>query len=66
MRSQKNVNSTFSHPTASCPIASALYFKWTNLTKQFKKGSEQYETACLKYKWHLAKCAVCREGLDAA
>ena len=50
-----------SHPTANCPVARDLYFKgWV----KFEKGSKQYEYAAEKYRWHIAKCTVCREALD--
>ena len=51
-------------PTANCLEAEGLDAEWSQIAKWFKKGSKQYETACLRYKWHLAKCAVCREGLS--
>ena len=57
-------SSNISHPTARCPVATSLYFKWVAVAARFKKGRKPYESACLEYKWHVAKCAVCREGRD--
>ena len=54
-----------SHPIANCPVATSLYFKWVGVAVKFKKGRKPYEKACLEYKWHIAECPVCREGLDA-
>ena len=59
------MNTNFSHPTANCPKATEKYYAWIFVAKTFKPGTEQYEKACLRYKWHLAECDVCREGLDA-
>ena len=62
-----SLNTKFMHPiTNHCPDATAKYFEWSDVAKLFKKGSKQFEAACLRYKWHIAKCAVCREGSDAA
>ena len=52
------------HPTARCPEATEKYFGWVIVAKVFKKGSDKYETACLRYKWHVAGCDVCQRGLD--
>ena len=49
----------YSHPIANCPKARDLYFAWT----KHKKGTADYEKACLKYKWHIANCEVCQGGL---
>ena len=51
-----------SHPITRCPDARDLYFAWT----KFKKGTADYEKACLRYKWHVygGKCDKCREGLE--
>ena len=54
-----------SHPIANCEKAWELYYEWVPIAALFKKGRKQYESACLRYKWHIAKCPVCREGLDA-
>ncbi len=62
---QTSSNTNYHPTTARCPEAIGKYYAWNFVSKSFKKGSKQYETACLRYKWHLAKCAVCREGLDA-
>jgi len=53
-----------SHPVANCIKAKNLYYRWVRSAKTYKRGSKQYESACLRYKWHLAECEVCREGLD--
>ena len=53
-----------SHPTANCPVATVLYFKWVEVAAKFKKGTKPYEGILLDYKLHIAKCPVCREGLD--
>ncbi len=49
------------HPAANCAVAWLLYMEWAD----HKKGSKDYAYAGDKYKWHLAKCPVCREALDA-
>ena len=53
-----------SHPTANCPVATVLYFKWVGVAAKFKKGRKPYESACLEYKGHIAKCKVCQKGLN--
>lgn len=53
------------HPLARCPEATEKYFEWVDVAESYKKGSKQYEKACLRYKWHVAGCDVCQEGLDA-
>lgn len=56
-----NINS--SHPVVDCLVGTAEYWGWVFVSRAFEKGSEEYETACLRYKWHIAKCDVCRKGL---
>ena len=58
------MNSNYSHPTANCPVATVLYFKWVEVAAKFKKGMKPFGDARLEYKGHIAKCTVCREGLD--
>ena len=53
-----------SHPTANCPVATALYFKRVEVAARFKKGMKPFGNARLEYKGHIAECPVCREGLD--
>ena len=57
------LNTNYSHPIASCNRAKVLYYAWTFVAEIYKKGSEQYEEACLRYKWHLAECQTCQKGL---
>ena len=51
------------HPIACCDAAKDLYYAWGFVAEVYKKGSEQYEEACLRYKWHLAECQTCQKGL---
>ena len=51
------------HPICSgCLKSGELYSAWAEVAKDYKKGTKEYETACLRYKWHLANCN-CRKGL---
>ena len=63
--SQSSLNTNSSLLIDNCSEAEFLYHAWCLVAMVYKKGNEQYELACLRYKWHLAECAVCREGLDA-
>ena len=47
----------------NCSEAEFLYHAWCLVAMVYKKGSEQYEEACLRYKWHLAECQTCQKGL---
>ena len=53
-----------SHPAACCPVANVLYWKLVAVAAKFKKGMKPFGDARLEYKTHIAKCPVCREGLD--
>ena len=55
---------TFSHPTANCPVATVLYFKWVEVAAKFKKGTKPFGDAKLEYKRHIAKCELCQKGLN--
>ena len=50
------------HPIA-CPEAERLDVEWSQIARTFKKGSEKFEIACLRYEWHVARCCNCRRGL---
>ncbi len=52
------------HPICSgCLKSGELYFEWVDICKEHKKGTDKYETACLRYRWHVAGCDVCQRGL---
>ena len=56
----------YSHPTANCPVATTLYFKWVAVVTKFKfkKGSQPFKGAKAEYKLHIGNCPVCRGGRD--
>ena len=53
-----------SHPTAACPVANALYWKWVHVAEKFKRGYQPFEDAKAEYDLHLTKCKTCREAID--
>jgi len=58
------VMSQFSHPTAACPVANALYWKWVHVAEEFKRGYQPFEDAKAEYQIHISCCMTCREAID--
>ena len=54
------------HPAAHvCLKSSQDLLEFFRVSLIFKRGSYEFEVACLRYEWHVARCCNCREGLDA-
>ena len=52
-----------SYPTDNCPKATEKYYALVFVSMSFEKGSYEFETACLRYKWHIKTCDKCQKGL---
>ena len=70
----------YHHPATNrdCPVAGELHYKWMSVSpllndvrpihialriRESRRGYE-YQKALWNYKDHIAKCDICREGLD--
>ena len=54
----------YSHPTARCPVATTLNYKWVEVAGTRKKYEQPYKGAKAEYIIHTDNCPVCRGGRD--
>ena len=56
----------YSHPTAACPVANALYWKWVHVAEKWDHKFKVFQDAKAEYDLHLTKCKTCREVLEVS
>ena len=55
----------YSHPTARCPVATMLYYKWVEVAGKRKKYEQPYKGAKAEYQLHVYdNCSRCKKGLN--
>ena len=48
-----------SHPTAACPVANALYWKWVRVAEKWDHKFKVFQDAKAEYTLHLTECDKC-------